>query len=113
MAQLEHITRFIVRVLDILVPVLLIVLEIVLNVMAFTSVCNGVLILLIITSPLVMILFAFWWPMVICVALLLKFTSVKSYTYNLLLNALHHIMFKNRCAQRKYLWNWLYTFLSL
>jgi len=105
--------RLVIRILDFIVPLCLISLEIFLNVIAFGSVVNGVVLLLIVTSPLWVLLFLFWWPMILLVTCLLKFTSIYSYTCSLLWHSLYHMLYNYKGQPRKNAWSILYTMLAL
>lgn len=84
------------KVLNLVVPLLLISLEIILNVIALGSVINGIILLLVITSPLWLLLFLFWWPMIIVVFMLLRFTSISTYTRNFFMHGVYNLLYKYR-----------------
>ncbi len=76
-SSLSSLTLF--KVINFIAAVSLVVLEIFLNLIAVGAAINGLVFLTIATSPLWILLLIFWWPMIIILTLLLKFTSVRTY----------------------------------
>lgn len=71
--------RFIIKILDFVVPLGLICLEIVLNLLCVGTAINGFLLVLLFTSPLWVMLVICWWPMLLFIAILLHFSSLRVY----------------------------------
>lgn len=93
----RQITRFsptLLRVLNILVPLVLISLEIFLNVIAFGTVINSLIVLVLITSPLWMLLIIFWWPVILVFLAILKCTSISTYIHSLFVHSLHYMLYR-------------------
>jgi hypothetical protein len=106
-------TRWLLRVLDILVPLGLISLEIFLNVIAFGTVINSLIVLVLVTSPLWVLLLMFWWPVLLILLAILKFTSISTYIHSLLVHSLHHMLYRYRGQSRKTIWVVLHSLLAL
>ena len=68
-----------VKVFNFVAAVSLVLLEIFLNLIAVGAAINGLVFLTIATSPLWILLLIFWWPMILILTLLVKFTSVRTY----------------------------------
>lgn len=77
-------TRLLIKGLDLVIPLCLISLEIILNVLAVGTVVNGLLLVLIVTSPLWILLIICWWPVILAFACLLKFSSIRLYISKLI-----------------------------
>lgn len=86
--------RWLIRVLDILVPLVLISLEIFLNVIAFGTVINSLIVLVLLTSPLWVLLLMFWWPVLLVLVAILKCTSIGTHIHSLLVHSLHHMLYR-------------------
>jgi|LauGreDrversion4_2_1035121.scaffolds.fasta_scaffold199071_1 hypothetical protein len=97
-------TNYVLKVLGILVPIILISLEIFLNVVAVGTVINGIVLLIVLTSPLWILLLMFWWPVLIVLGVLFRFTSINSYLKSLMLHSLNHMLFKYKGQSRKTIW---------
>ena len=72
-----------------MVPVSLIVLELVLNGWVFAF----LMIMILVTSPLWFPLILIWWPVLIIVKLLLKYTSIWSYVRPLVIEQAYYLLY--------------------
>ncbi len=105
-------SRIIIKGLVFLVPLCLISLEIYLNVLVVGFAIIGLLLLILFTSPLWLILFIFWWPLLLGVTCILRITSLRTYTRWLLTSSLHYVLYKYNGNLRKKCWSLLYSLLS-
>ena len=71
--------RSLVKVFNFFVAVSLVLLEIFLNLLAIGTAINALIFLIVATSPLWILLLIFWWPMILALAFLIKFTSIRTY----------------------------------
>ena len=94
-------------------PLALICLEIILNLICVGTAVNGFLLVLLFTSPLWVLLFVCWWPMLLIIVILLKFSSLRIYVGRVTTQFVQYLLYKYNGRQRKTFWNVLYSLLSL
>lgn len=95
------------------VALILVSLEIFLNLLAVGTAINAFIFLVVVTSPLWILLLLFWWPMFIVIALLVKFTTVRTYMTQFLTHYAKYILYNYRGQPRKKAWTFVYSLLSL
>lgn len=81
------------RTISYVVPFGLIVLELVLNGMVCSSFFTFLLALFVLTSPLWIPLLIIWWPVLVIVKLLHKYTSINSYTWALFMHVAYYMLY--------------------
>jgi len=81
------------KVFNFLAAVTLVLLEIFLNLLAIGTAINAIIFLTVVTSPLWILLLIFWWPMILVFALLIKFTSVRTYLIQFITHYAKYILY--------------------
>ncbi len=101
------------KIFYVCVAISLVSLEIFLNLLLVGTAINAFILLVVITSPLWILLILFWWPMIFVAALLLKFSSVRTYMSQIITHYAKYILYTYKGSPRKKAWNFLYSLLSL
>ena len=94
------------------IPICLITLEIFLNIVVVGTAVNAFLILLIVTSPIWLVLLVCWWPIMLGILFMLKFSSLRTYATNLVTSCMHYLLYTYKGDFRKQMWSFLYSLLS-
>lgn len=106
-------SRSLVKVFNFFVAVSLVMLEIFLNLLAIGTAINALIFLIVATSPLWILLLIFWWPMILALALLIKFTSVRTYLIQFFTHYAKYVLYNYKGQPRKKVWTFVYSLLSL
>jgi hypothetical protein len=80
--------------LDLIVPIGLIILEIILNIICVGTFINGVIFVLVVTSPVWFLMLFFGWPVLLAGALVLRFASIRLYLKNVVTNGVQYLLYK-------------------
>lgn len=105
-------SRLAIKTVMFVIPICLITLEVFLNIVVVGAAVNAFLILLIVTSPLWLLLGLCWWPILLGILFMLKFSSLRTYAINGVTSCMHYLLYTYRGDCRKQLWSFLYCMLS-
>lgn len=102
-----------VKVFNFFVAASLILLEIFLNLLALGTAINVLIFLIVVTSPLWILLLIFWWPVILTLGFMIKFTSVRTYLCQFFTHYAKYVLYNYKGQPRKKAWTFVYSLLSL